>query len=99
MGKTIVQFGFRNILHSMLQGKVVLDCRVLRNPYKPGVPDETLIARVEQDPLFKALVARGVDLLTNHYDRLYIGCEFGRHRSGAVAHAIQSATGAEIRKI
>ena len=96
MSKTIIQFGFRNVLHSMLQGKIVVDCRVLRNPYKHGVPDEQLREQVTQDPKFHEIVSRATSLL-QQYDRVYIGCEFGRHRSGAVARAVAAATGADIK--
>ena len=91
--KVIQQFGFK--FKSPIGA--VLDCRVLPNPFKHGVPDEVLIERVRGLEGFNELVQKGVQLLAKH-DEIYVGCAFGRHRSGAVAQEIARQTGAEIRK-
>jgi RNase adaptor protein for sRNA GlmZ degradation len=85
MSKSIVQFGFKK--HHTIEETATIDCRVLRNPYKEGVPDEELIAKVRLTEGFEDLVQEGVQLLAKH-DIIYVGCMYGKHRSGAVAQEI-----------
>lgn len=76
----------------------LVDCRVLPNPYKEGVPDDVLRERVRALPEFAPLVDRCVNLF-NHYEDIGIGCLWGRHRSVAVASEVARITGATITRV
>lgn len=96
--KTIVQFGYKDVVESSLAGYPVVDCRVIRNPFVRNVPDEVLIERVRKAVGFEDVVKLGVQLIASN-DRIYVGCLYGKHRSGAVAQEIAARTGARIVKL
>lgn len=87
MTKRIVQFGFEWVSPESMNWGPVLDCRVIQNPWVRGTPDEVLIRAVEKHPLFEEVVQQGIKMLEEH-DVIYVGCQFGKHRSGAVATEI-----------
>ena len=95
MNKRIIQFGFKNIDKDKLRGVPVLDCRVMVNPFVRGLSDDVMIARVRANPLFEEVVQIGLQLLAKH-DTVFVGCLFGKHRSGAVAAELAKRTGATI---
>ena len=98
MTKTIKQFGFKNITDPFkLKGLPVLDCRVIKNPFVRGLPDAFMIEVVRKHPLFEQVVQEGVQLLAKH-DTIFVGCLFGKHRSGAVSQEIAARTGATITR-
>lgn len=95
MTKVIKQFGFKH--YNPPKDVPVLDCRVIKNPWVRGLPDAFMIETVRKHPLFESVVQKGVQLLTDN-DEIYVGCLFGKHRSGAVAEEIAKRTGAQITK-
>lgn len=90
----IIQFGFKK--YAAPKGAGVVDCRVIPNPWLASRSDKTLRKLVEADPQFEGLVVKGVELLAQHGE-VYIGCLYGKHRSGAVAQEVARRTGAEIK--
>ena len=97
MSKTIIQFGYKNS-NTMPKDIPLVDCRVLRNPYIPGVADDILKEKVKYLPGFGDMVKAGVFLLRTN-DTIGIGCLYGKHRSGAVAESIAKLIGAKIIKV
>ena len=95
MSKIIHQFGFK--WFQPPEGVAVLDCRILQNPFKRGTPDNILIETVRALDLFEVTVLGGMQLLAIH-DEIYVGCAFGKHRSGAVSQELAKRTGAIIVK-
>lgn len=93
--KLIVQFGFKFATAEQLKGKNIVDCRVIQNPYVKGVSSELLKTQVRQSPEFMQLVALAIKRLSTE-DEVYIGCTFGKHRSGAVAEEVAKHTGARL---
>jgi RNase adaptor protein for sRNA GlmZ degradation len=94
--KVIVQFSYRNS-SSVPDGLPVVDCRSLPNPYQRYTKDEDLKNTVRQLPGFEGVVHHGMQLIAQH-DIIYIGCAYGKHRSGAVAEELAARTGASIIK-
>ena len=94
--KKIVQFGFKFIDPMKLKGVPVLDCRVIKNPYSKFLSEDAQKEIVRNNPLFNEVVAVGVQLLSEH-DKIFVGCLFGKHRSGAVSEEIAKRTGAVIQ--
>lgn len=92
--KKIIQFGYKWAPEEKI-GHPVVDCRVIINPYEKGVPDEVLKARVRNAPGFYTCVDRAVKLF-EHHDTVFIGCQFGKHRSGAVAERVAAVVGAKV---
>lgn len=84
--KTIIQFGYKNV-NSIPKGVPLLDCRVIKNPYKSGVSAEVLKNQVKLNPEFGKLIKQGVSLLNNN-DTIACGCLYGIHRSGAVVEEL-----------
>lgn len=95
MTKRIVQFGYKWVSPESMNWGPVLDCRVIKNPWTRGTPDEVLFAAVRMHTLFPEVVFNGVKMLEEH-DVIYVGCQFGKHRSGAVSREIAKRTGAVI---
>ena len=95
--KTIVQFSFKYATLDQLAGKCVVDCRVMTNPYKKHQSEEYLKNQVRKAPQFMQVVVEAVEALRNH-DEVYVGCHYGKHRSGAVAEEVARLTGATITK-
>jgi RNase adaptor protein for sRNA GlmZ degradation len=94
--KTIIQFAWKNTLE-FDANTVVVDCRVLKNPFDRRLTDEAIRHRATQLLGFTRLVDQGVrELQTN--DTIFVGCTHGRHRSWAVADAIAAKTGATIQR-
>lgn len=82
--KVIRQFAYKHTSPELLEGRNVCDCRVLRNPWKPGVPDAQLIETVRRDTEgYDELVGEAFASLRDH-DEILVGCQHGHHRSGAV---------------
>jgi len=98
MRKRIYQFGFKFFSPSALGWNPVVDCRIMRNPFRQGIPEDVLKADVRALPEFEGLVQYGMFHL-NEVDVIYVGCLYGRHRSGAVAEEIAKRTGAVVQKI
>jgi RNase adaptor protein for sRNA GlmZ degradation len=98
MSKQIYQFGFKNVDENKLRGEAVLDCRIIKNPFVRGIPDAVLIEKVRTNPLFEQVVKQGVQMLKTN-DSIFVGCLFGKHRSGAVAQEIAARTGAIILRM
>ena len=96
MPKTIIQFAYREI-HQHKDMALTVDCRGLRNPWRYKVADTVLREQVRLDPSFESVVARGVHILNTH-DTIYVGCQFGKHRSVAVAEEIAKRTGATVTR-
>ena len=96
MAKTIIQFAYRDM---QLQEDIssTLDCRDMNNPWRYGVADSVLRDRVRQDPKFEVMVANGVALLGT-YDTIQVGCQYGKHRSVAIADEIAKRTGATVKR-
>lgn len=82
--KTILQFGYKKGIPT---GVPLLDCRVIKNPYKVGVSEDVLKAQVRASPEFGKVVKQGFKLLTES-DTIACGCLWGVHRSGAVAEEL-----------
>ena len=97
MSKVIVQFGFKFIDKERLYGIPVLDCRVLKNPFSKFLSDEAQKQIVRDNPHFKEVVDAGMQLLAKH-DKIFVGCLYGKHRSGAVAEELARLTGASIKR-
>jgi hypothetical protein len=95
-----VVYQFRYVKPPVLPKLWVIDCRLIPNPWSPRdhATDEERIARVRCDPAFFRLVEKGVQLIAKHGE-CWVGCQFGRHRSVAVAEEIVRRTGAELRKV
>lgn len=67
----------------------LVDCRVLRNPYRAVHSDRERKALVRMDPKFMGVVQQALDRLEGS-NEVYIGCGFGKHRSVSVAEAAAS---------
>lgn len=93
--KRIIQFGFKNESPEAMNWSPVIDCRGMSNPYKRGQSDEHLKNQVKKAPQFMRYVKEVVEALREH-DTVYVGCAYGKHRSGAVAEEAASRTGAVI---
>jgi len=93
---TIIWFAFKD--HPLLARHPILDCRVLKNPFKYGVPDVVLKQNVTLDPNFSQVVQQGLDMLKES-GVVYIGCQFGKHRSGAVIDEIAKTTEVIVQRI
>lgn len=91
----VYQFAYRRTSVEIAWMDKVVDCRLMPNPFRHGVPDDVLRQRVRNLREFEPTVARGVQLIAQH-GVVYIGCLFGRHRSVAVAEEVASRTGARI---
>jgi len=89
----IIQFGYKK--HTPPKGAGVVDCRVIPNPWLASRSDRTLRKLVEADPQFPGLVEKAIKLLTKN-GTVYIGCLYGKHRSGAVAQEVSRRTGVAI---
>ncbi len=89
----IIQFAFKN---GQPVGPPVIDCRIIPNPYSLARADADRLALVRADPQFERLVQAGVGALERGHPEIAVGCQFGRHRSRAVAQEIAARTGAEI---
>ena len=98
MVKRIIQFAYKKVDPAVEGWSPVLDCRRLRNTYRSGVPDELLKQLVREQNIFPTVVADGMAMLEAN-DVIYVGCAFGKHRSGAVADALAAKTGATIEKV
>jgi len=98
MAKEIIQFAYKKHPEQNMWGLPTLDCRVIQNPFVRGMPDEIAFARVRANPLFDSVVSKGVQLLSQH-DKIYCGCLYGKHRSGAVATELSKKTGAVIKRM
>ena len=92
--KTIVTFGYR--LRNPPTGAPYVDCRHLPNPFRTAKTDEERIEIVKKHTLFAPTVEVGVKLL-EMWDEIWVGCEFGKHRSGAVAEGIAEAFEGTVR--
>ena len=97
MTKTIVQFAYKYVSPESMNWGPVIDCRTMPNPYKKGFTDEYLKGEVRKTANFALIVKKALDALAEH-DTIYIGCAFGKHRSGAVADEVANLTGAKIKK-
>lgn len=74
--------------------RLVIDARVIDNPYQHGEADEVMRANVLAEPLAQLLVDQGVEYLEAHPDCMVaVGCSYGRHRSVAVADEIARRVG------
>ena len=91
----IIQFGYK-YQEPPVKAQVV-DCRIIPNPWSPGISDVEAKHRVTSSGHFERLVARAVQLIAAG-ETVWIGCTFGRHRSGAVAEEVAKRTGAQIRR-
>lgn len=91
----IIQFGYKYVRPEQLEGLPVLDCRVIPNPFQWGVADAVLIERVRTNPEFPKVVERGLQLIAEH-GAVYVGCAYGKHRSGAVAQELASRVGGQV---
>jgi len=89
----IYQFAFKQF--PSMKEESMLDCRVLKNPFKWGVADEVLKQDVQDDPKFEQIVQKGLELIKKH-GHVYVGCQYGKHRSGAVTEALAKETGALV---
>jgi RNase adaptor protein for sRNA GlmZ degradation len=98
MSKKIVQFGFKHVSPASMNWGPVIDCRDLPNPYRYGVPDESLKQKVRKADGFLPKVREVVVALDEH-DVVYVGCYGGKHRSAAVAEQAALMTGAEIERV
>ena len=92
----IKQFGFKFVTPP--EGAAVLDCRVIRNPFTRGMADQVLIERVRNSIGFPIVVQQGLQLIAAN-EVVWVGCQYGRHRSTAVAQALSAVTGAEIQQV
>lgn len=90
------QFGFKFMDPPV--GAAVLDCRVISNPFQQGLSQAHMLERVTKHPQFNVVVQRGLQLIAEN-DVVWVGCLYGRHRSGAVAQALSDATGATIHTV
>ncbi len=93
----LYQFAYNNFTHGKPSPAMtpVLDCRIPTNTYRRGYSDEWCKDRVRNDPLFESVVQQGVPLLKTH-GVLWVGCSYGKHRSGAVASEISERTGDRV---
>lgn len=100
MTKSIVQFGYRTNPPPEVREKrmPVVDCRVIPNPFGRADSTEGRKAIVRKNPWFEPLVAAAVNILDTT-DVVYIGCGYGRDRSGAVADEVARRTGAVITRL
>jgi len=93
----VVSFGYKFQVPERTAGHTLwLDARCVTNPYKHGESDESMRARVLDDPGARRLVERGVQYLTDVPDAaVFVGCSYGRHRSVAIADEIARRLGIE----
>jgi RNase adaptor protein for sRNA GlmZ degradation len=93
---TIKQFGFKFVQPP--EGAVVLDCRVIKNPFSRGIADQVLLERVRNSPGYAEVINQGLQLIAKNKE-VWVGCLYGRHRSAAVAQELAAATGAIIQRV
>ena len=96
MRPIIKQFGFK--FTQPPEGAVVLDCRVIPNPFGRGLADQVLLEKVRNHPSFAGVIQQGMQLIANN-EVVWVGCLYGKHRSGAVAQTLAHLTGASIQRI
>jgi RNase adaptor protein for sRNA GlmZ degradation len=95
---TVFQFGFQRWPHAhALPALWVVDCRTIENPKRKreNKTDEQLKQMVRENPLFEGLVQQGMRVLEQNTE-VWVGCAWGKHRSGAVAEEIVRRTGADL---
>lgn len=94
--KRIIQFGFRRHGNPLDGLTPIVNCTVIPNPWRRGdrATDEQRMEKVRKHPRFHQLVGEAV-VLFSRFDEIGIACQFGRHRSGAVALAVK----AELERI
>jgi len=95
--KRVIQFSYK-LDGSPPEGVPVIDCRVIQNPYRQADTDAARIELVKKHSAFLVLVETGVGVLAVQ-DAIAVGCTWGRHRSGAVARAIATRTGATVERM
>ncbi len=93
--KVIYQLSFK--LDNLPKGVPIVDCRVIRNPFKRFLTDKARKEAVRNDRKFNDLVEKAITLLQEN-DEIVIACTHGRHRSGAIAEEVALRTNAKIRK-
>lgn len=68
---------------------LIIDCRGIQNPHWRQESDEEKRARVLRDPRAEELVIRGLQHMENGGTHVAYGCQFGRHRSYAIARELR----------
>lgn len=81
----IVQFAFKS--RCPPPGVVVIDCRVLLNPFRRGQSDAWHWEQVRKAVNFHEVVAKAL-LATATSKDVWIGCLYGKHRSVVVTRAV-----------
>jgi len=86
----IFSFSFRRNKAQVPPGIPIMDCRSMKNCFSKD--------KARKSPEFEKLVERGVSIL-NDKKVLACGCDYGKHRSVAVAEEIATRVGGKAVKI
>ena len=87
---TIYAFSFKNSKHKVPNGIPILDCRTMRNCFS--------VSKAQAAPQFPGLVAKGIKILEEK-KVVACGCDYGKHRSVAVAQEIAKQTQGSFIKL
>lgn len=89
-------YGFGGFPFPRREGDLVINARVLPNPFKPDSTglDANIHAIVMRTPRAQELVDHAIDYLTRWpNERVLVGCSYGRHRSVVLAEEIAYRVG------
>jgi len=86
----IYAFSFKNSRHKIPNGTPILDCRTMKNCFS--------VSKAQAAPQFPGLVAKGINILERQ-KVIACGCDYGKHRSVAVAEEIAKQTQGRLVKL